>query len=215
MADGKPTLTYFPVHAKADPIRMLLHKAGVDYTNELISFADFGALKASGALPAGQVPLWKTVDGKMLNQAYAIIRLLGRQHGFYDGSSIEESFLVDWALETSLDLQNSRAYRVYMQDESTEEELEASKTNFAKFSKQIAASLTERGTTFFAGDRLTIADFVILSHFLSMAFNEANDKPIVATAAATVAETPIIGEYCERVKAQLGDYIASRGAYVC
>ena len=39
MADaGKPTLTYFPVHVKADYIRMLLHMAGVEFTDNTISF---------------------------------------------------------------------------------------------------------------------------------------------------------------------------------
>ena len=39
MADaGKPTLTYFPVHVKADYIRMCLHMAGVEFTDNTISF---------------------------------------------------------------------------------------------------------------------------------------------------------------------------------
>ena len=44
-----------------------------------------------------------------MNQANAILRHLGRQFNFYDSGNLKESFLVDWALETSLDLWKSKA----------------------------------------------------------------------------------------------------------
>ena len=93
------------------------------------------AQKEAGKFPAGQIPIYELPDGRMLNQSFAILRMLGRQHGYYDGSNIEESFLVDWVLETSIDLSNTRAYRVYMSmgAEPTEEDLAKSKENFAKF----------------------------------------------------------------------------------
>ena len=61
MTEGKPKLTYFTLHAKAECIRMLCSKAGIDYTDERISFEEFGAMKAS--LPSGQVPIWTEADG--------------------------------------------------------------------------------------------------------------------------------------------------------
>ena len=67
MAEGKPTLVYFTLHGKADSMRMLLHKAGVDYNDERISFADWPARKASGQFPTGQVPIYIGADGKVYN----------------------------------------------------------------------------------------------------------------------------------------------------
>ena len=37
-SNGKPTLTYFHKHAKGDPIRMLLAKAGVEYNDVLLTY---------------------------------------------------------------------------------------------------------------------------------------------------------------------------------
>ena len=209
----KPTLTYFTLHGKADCIRMLLKKAGVDFNDVCLTFEEFGEQAAAGRFPAGQVPIWQTADGKELNQCYAILRLLGRQHGFYDSGNAEESFKVDWALETTLDYQITKAYRVQMNETSTEEEVDAAKAAFAKYNGQIAGALTKNNTTFFAGDRLTIADFVILSTYLCSAWNESCDKPIVQAHAETAAATPIIGQYCDRVKAELGDIIAQRAPF--
>ncbi len=103
MSEAKPKLTYFGLHAKAECIRMVCAKGNIDYEDNRITFEEFGALKASGALPSGQVPLWTTTDGKDLNQAFAILRMLGRQTGHYNDQNVEECFIVDWALETALD----------------------------------------------------------------------------------------------------------------
>ena len=35
-ANSKPTLTYFAVHGKVEPIRMLLSMAGVDFTDKTV-----------------------------------------------------------------------------------------------------------------------------------------------------------------------------------
>ena len=51
-----------------------------------------------------------------------------------------------------------------------------------------------------AGNRLTIGDFVLFSLYQSMVFTEDNTKPIVATVREKVAETPVIGQYVERMK---------------
>merc|ERR1712037_845825 len=155
-------------HAKADPIRMLLSKAGVEFNNVTLTFDEWGAAKASGKYPTGQVPLWETPDGRKMNQAFAILRYLGRQHGFYDGADLEESLIVDWVLETSVDLQVSKAYAVQLFGSTDAAAIEAAKANFSKFNKQISEKLTSRGKPFIAGDRLTIADFVVLSHYLCL-----------------------------------------------
>ena len=76
----------------------------------------------------------------------------------------------------------------------------------------MAAKLAERGpnATFFAGDRLTIADFIIFSHYMSMSHNDGNTKPIKDRAAAKVAETSVVEEYITRMKAEMADYLVIR-----
>ena len=128
-----PKLTYFSLHAKGEPIRMLLHKAGVQFEDNRLTFEQFGELKTSGVLPNGQVPIFE-YQGRILTQSNAILRLLGRQHGFYLEDDSEESFLIDWALETSLDLWASKA-PTHWYFEKTEEENAAAIDHFAKFNQ--------------------------------------------------------------------------------
>ena len=71
-----------------------------------------------------------------MNQAFEILRYLGRKHGFYDDTDFEESHLVDWTLETVTDLQVAEVFKMNFAPgffkESTEEDLEAAKANFIK-----------------------------------------------------------------------------------
>jgi len=41
-----PKLIYFGVYARAEPIRILLHHAKVEYEDKRISFEEWGALKS-------------------------------------------------------------------------------------------------------------------------------------------------------------------------
>ena len=135
MADAAvPKLTYFPVHAKGEAIRMLLHKAGVQFEDVHISREQLAEMRESGALPAGgQVPIFEH-QGRTLNQSNAILRLLGRQHNFYPSDNLNETYLIDWALEASLDLWASKAYHAWL-FEKNEEETAVCVESFAKFNQ--------------------------------------------------------------------------------
>jgi prostaglandin-H2 D-isomerase / glutathione transferase len=50
-------LTYFPVCGRGGPLRQAFTIAGVDFEDERISFAEFGARKAADAFPYGMVPV--------------------------------------------------------------------------------------------------------------------------------------------------------------
>ena len=210
----KPTLTYFKLHAKADPIRMLLAKAGVDYVDRQLTFEEFAPLKASGALPAGQVPLWQVPGKPLMNQAWAILRHLGRQHGFYTDLQEEEGYLIDWVLETSIDLQNAKVYMTQLRPSDDAATNEAGVTNFKKFHDQIAIKVGA-GRKFIASDRLTIADFVVLSHYLTLAFNDAVQSDGIVQRRNIASSSPEVNAYLDRVKAEIVDYLDDvRGDYI-
>ena len=116
---SKPELFYFyEIHGKVEPIRMLLHQAGVDYDFKSFSFPAFAVWKQLGMSKSGQVPLYVDENGKYCNQSNAILRKLGRQHGYYFSDDAEETFLVDWVLETILDFDGTKSYQRWMADES-------------------------------------------------------------------------------------------------
>ena len=56
---GVPKLYYFDqLYAKGEPIRFLLHYAGVKFEDVRLSWEEFGKMKKNGELPNGQVPLY-------------------------------------------------------------------------------------------------------------------------------------------------------------
>lgn len=102
----KPTLVYFPVRGRAEPIRLILADAGVDWQEHPIGSGtpaqngrptDFAALKASGDLPFEAAPVWEEPDGFRLAQTLAIMSYLGRTHGLH-GQTPREQALVDQML---------------------------------------------------------------------------------------------------------------------
>jgi len=137
-----------------------------------------------------------------MNQANAILRLLGRQYKFYQTSaastpaSLKENYMVDWALETSLDLWSSKAYRRWFMSNEDKEADKLAIENFAKFNNQVARMLAKRASAkdkFFAGRRLSIADFTLFSHYLCMSHNEAaKGKAVKKEALKVVKKTPIV-----------------------
>lgn len=70
----KLKLTYFDVKGSAEPVRLALHLAGIDFEDNRVRMADWPALKPS--VPSGQLP-FLTVNGKDISQSKAIIRYVG------------------------------------------------------------------------------------------------------------------------------------------
>jgi len=73
---GKPTLHYFNFYAKGEPIRMALYKAGVEYTNNVVTFEQWEAFKPSPKLPYAQMPVLELEDGTSIAQMSSILTLL-------------------------------------------------------------------------------------------------------------------------------------------
>ena len=71
----------------AEPIRMLLNHASVEFEDERISIPEIMAKKENGELPRDQIPIWTTNDGKVLNQSEAILRMLAFEHGYMPTTS--------------------------------------------------------------------------------------------------------------------------------
>ena len=97
-----PTLYYFDLYGRAEPIRMLLNHAKVEFEDKRLTNEEFVEMRDKGLLPSGQVPLWED-QGRQVNQTAAILRLLGKQHGYYSMDPME-GFDADWAIETCGDI---------------------------------------------------------------------------------------------------------------
>ena len=56
-------LYYFNLYARAEPIRMLLFKAGVQYEDVRVGFPEWDEFKAHHNPPNGQLPMLVLEDG--------------------------------------------------------------------------------------------------------------------------------------------------------
>uniref|UniRef100_A0A6B2LIR2 Glutathione transferase n=1 Tax=Arcella intermedia TaxID=1963864 RepID=A0A6B2LIR2_9EUKA len=80
-------MTYFSSRGLAEPIRLILAYAGVDYEavhlgayNRQDQPEPFKQLVASGVLPFDMVPMWREPGGLQVTQSAAVIRHLARVH---------------------------------------------------------------------------------------------------------------------------------------
>jgi len=81
-------LIYFNGKGRAEPARLILAHAGVDYEDHRIEFSDWPNLKPT--LPFGQVPVLE-VEGKTIAQSNAIYRFLARRYNLAGKSEFEEA----------------------------------------------------------------------------------------------------------------------------
>lgn len=78
------TLYYFDAKGRAEPMRILLAHAGVEYTDKRLERKEWGNLKQN--MPNKKVPVLELDDGMQktnLGQSGAILRFLGKKHGYY------------------------------------------------------------------------------------------------------------------------------------
>lgn len=105
-----PTLTYFSSRGLSELIRVILAEAEVEYQEVNLGTyhpadqpSDFEALKASGKLAFGAVPLWEEPSGLSLVQSDAIVRHLARTHQLY-GRTAAEAARIDVVAEGVKDI---------------------------------------------------------------------------------------------------------------
>ena len=87
-------LYYFDVYGRGEAIRLLLNHAGTEYEDVRMKGEEWAAMKADTTkVEYEQLPVFEK-DGKFLTQSNAILRLLGREYGYYP-SDIETAYRFD------------------------------------------------------------------------------------------------------------------------
>jgi glutathione S-transferase len=185
---------YFDGYGAGDQIRALLTVAKVPFEDVRYSREEWMAVKESGKFEFKQVPVLE-VDGHFYSQSVAILRMLGKQHGYYTEDPAV-NYRIDSTIDALNDLRQAMGKFAFEQDE---EKKKAGFHNFIEnifppwltaIEKRIAANSSPHHAV---GDKLTIADFAIGAWAYSAVYNEGN--PVHHQFQEVVAKFPHVHAY--------------------
>lgn len=167
-------LYYFDIYGRAEPIRMLLAHAKQEFEDNRITGEQLATLKTEGKLEFGQVPMLEH-DGKHLVQSWAILRYIGKIHGYYPDNS-EEAWQVDSLLDSVEDFLGKYFRANFEKDEERKKTYENDfavwlTTWLTAIQKRIEANSDHK---YAVGNKRTIADIAFAALSFSVIFNEAN-----------------------------------------
>lgn len=200
MAPAK--ITYFPTRGRAELARLVLATAGVEWVEETVTAETLPALKESGKLAFGQVPLYEDDDVSLV-QSMTIARYLARKHGLY--GDLQQGAIADMILDGYGDLVNKLVPNLYPQPNW--ENLRKIKAEVAPvFAKQFEAVLAQNngGAEFVAGDSFSFADLALfyITEALLFDFNLVNaaDFPLLEAHYNTVKAHENLAKFLESDK---------------
>ncbi|KAK9816216.1 hypothetical protein WJX74_009459 [Apatococcus lobatus] len=98
---GEPTIHYFPIRGRAEPLKLVLTTQGVSFKLHTLGLEE---IKDLSNFKFGQAPAYSDDEVEHLVQSNAILRHLGRKYNLY-GSSRTENAAVDEAIDGVEDLQ--------------------------------------------------------------------------------------------------------------
>lgn len=209
MSKKKIVLSYFDLYGRAEPIRMLLSHAKVDFVDDRVANEAWPALKAGKFAAAGSMPVLTLNNGKMLNQTFPILRLLARQYGYYP-TNVEVQLEHDWVCDEYADCFPKIADAIFFEKDPTKK-AEKGDELFSKllpgFLEKIKKYLNSPGKFLF-GDALTLADFVVGKMYTDY-FNNPN-SPAGPEFKAVLAQCPEFDAYGKRFSMEMAAYLEKR-----
>lgn len=149
-------VTYFDIDGgRAEPIRIALHAAGLEFEDVRWSFPEFGE-KRAGA-PFHAVPFIE-MNGKVVSQSNAISRYVGKMCNLYPNDDLQALYC-DEVLDALEDLNHYVVQTFGLEGDELKKAREAlMKGRLTVFLKGLDALLARGGGHYFANQCLTIAD---------------------------------------------------------
>lgn len=201
-----PILSYFSSRGRAEIIRLVCAETGVAYTERHLGVyhpvnktPEFEALKATGVLPFGAVPLWEEPDGVRLAQTDAIVRHLARTHGLY-GRSAHEAARCDMVFAGIDDLRVEIRKLIPVEEAkraALREELAA--RTIPRWLAYFESLLAANGTGMIIGSDLSFPDIALFLLFETIRDNDFGGAyarvPRLAEHAARIAVRPGIARH--------------------
>ena len=187
-------LIYFDIHGgRGEPPRLALRMAGIPFEDERVPFAQWRSLKPT--LPFQAMPVLE-VDGRRITQSNTINRYVGKLTDLYP-SDPWQAALCDEVMDVVEDIGQRISATFTMTDEEKKQVREAlAKAPIPMFLRGLDALLAAHGGTFFADDRLTVADlkaFLWIGHLLSGKLEHVPTNVVIENA-------PLLVPYYESIR---------------
>lgn len=149
-------LTYFDINGgRAEPIRIALHAAGIDFEDNRISFAEFAEMRSGTRF--NSVPVLE-IDGAQITQSNALCRYIGKMAGLYPGDDLQALYC-DEVLGALEDLTHYIVRTMGLQGEDLRLAREKLVDGWLSiYLRGLDQLLTRGGGEYFADNRLTVAD---------------------------------------------------------
>lgn len=201
-------LSYFDVDGgRAEPIRIVLHEADIDFEDHRFPFSDFAEVRKT--TPLGQVPT-VSFNGEQVTQSNALLRYFGKAAGLYPVDPYQ-ALLCDEAMDAAEDLSNHLSASFGLQGEALKSAREAFVAGpLPRYLGWFNEKLAQRGN-YFADDGLTIADLKVymVARWLASGMLDHVPKdclqkmaPLLAAHCARMAEEPMVKAYYQHRAAQ-------------
>ncbi len=148
---------------RAEVSRLALHLGGIPFEDVRPNREAFMAMKRSGELPYGQLPVLD-VDGVRIAQSVSIARFCGQVSGLYPKDHLVDQARVDELLDTCTQLTHILGSSMSIKD--AEEKMRARQKLGAKVLPKWLGFLESRlnqnhSSDYFVGDHLSVADLAI------------------------------------------------------
>nr|KAG5699308.1 hypothetical protein BaRGS_004245 [Batillaria attramentaria] len=195
MADIK--LVYFPVRARAEPLRMAFELSGKKYENVIIPSEKWAEEKANA--PYGQLP-YLVVKGKKYGESLALAGYVARECGLA-GKTSEDAMRVTEVCSLIADLMTNMGKTQFETDEAKKAELQKQLVTetIPRFMGYFEKLLKENGSSgFFIGSALTLADLAaydIVESLLKINADVLSAFPEVKKMRGKVEENPKMKAY--------------------
>lgn len=204
---SKINLTYFDIDGgRAEPARIALSIAGLEFEDHRISFPQFQAMRAG--TPLNALPIVE-IDGITYTQSNAMTRYFGKLAGLYP-SDAWQAFLCDEILEVTEDALNALSPSFGLKGE----ELKKARTElcdgmYTRCLRLLDTRLAAAGGEYFADQRFTVADLKVYLWIRRLKSGGLDHVP--ADLPDRIA--PALVRHMERVAAQPGvaAYYTARG----
>lgn len=202
-------LVYFDMAGRGEPVRILLHSAGIEFTDTRIKFADWDPIQPK--TPLGALPILK-IDGIAHVQSVALMRYAATLAGFHPTQDPLEALAVDEVLDSCNEL--LQKIPSFCEDEEALKKLrtefqEKTMRQYASFLERLVAKNKETsGSSLVVGTTVTVADIFVngvIEAFSSGTFDYVdtdffNSYPSLLAVAKAVDENEKVKAYYESKK---------------